>query len=93
MTETPPNRSSSSPTEEPEQSGTPQSDATAPQQRSYAPLFAKGCGCMSVCIIFGIGVAVVGRGELASVGSAIVGVLFLVLIVGSSGLTGWWHKR
>ena len=29
---------------------------------------------------------------MASWGSALVGVLFLILVVGSSGLTGFWHK-
>ena len=68
------------------------SDTQAAVGRSYAPIFAKGCGLLLLCIVLGAGVAVVGKGEIASLGSAIVGVLFLVLILGSSGLTGWWHK-
>jgi hypothetical protein len=55
-------------------------------------MFAKGCGLLLLCAVLGVGVAFVGKGEIASVGSAIVGVLFLVIILGSSGLTGWWHK-
>jgi hypothetical protein len=86
MTPISPNKSSSSPTE-----------ATSPAVseepgRSYGPIFAKGCGCLLICIVLGVGVALVGKGEVASWGSAIVGVLFLVLVMGSSGLTGWWHK-
>jgi hypothetical protein len=113
MTQTPPNKSSSSPTEPeagagagsddgkgagalPAQaaSGAP-NDASVPAEtaRSYAGTFAKGCGCLVICIVLGVGVAFVGRGELSSVGSALVGVLFLVLIMGSSGLTGWWNKN
>jgi hypothetical protein len=90
MTPTEPSRSSSNPTDQADGALTPEVDADP--GRSYAPMFAKGCGCLLVCIVLGIGVAVGGRGELSSWGSAIVGVLFLVLIVGSSGLTGWWHK-
>jgi hypothetical protein len=74
----------------------PEAEASAETQaalgHSYAPIFAKGCGLLLLCIVLGAGVAVVGKGEIASLGSAIIGVLFLVLILGSSGLTGWWHK-
>jgi hypothetical protein len=99
MTQIPPSKSSSSPTK----GSSSQEPALAPEVetspevqsasgRSYAPMFAKGCGLLLLCIVLGAGVAVVGKGEIASLGSAIVGVLFLVLILGSSGLTGWWHK-
>jgi hypothetical protein len=58
-----------------------------------AARIAKGCGCLVACAVLGAGVAFVGRGDLASWGSALVGVLFLILVVGSSGLTGFWHDK
>ena len=91
MTQISPNKSSSSPTEQPA-SGPDGLGKDAEQGRSYAPIFAKGCGLLVICVVLGVGVAFVGEGEVASWGSAIVGVLFLVLVMGSSGLTGWWHK-
>jgi len=86
MTETPPNKSSSSPTE-PEGSGPVQQE-----QRSYAGVFAKGCGFLLLAIVLGLGVAFVGKGEVEIWGAAIVGMIFLVLVLGSSGLTGFWNK-
>ncbi len=90
MTRIPPSKSSSSPTE-PAAPAPPDETAVEPA-RSYAGAFAKGCGCLLITSVLGVGVALVGHGEVESWGSALVGVLFLVLIMGSSGLTGWWNK-
>ena len=88
MTQTPPPKSSSSPTERaPEQAAPGQ----APEP-NYARAFAKGCGWTTLAVVLGIGVVFVGKGEMASVGSALIGALFLILILGTSGLTGWWNK-
>jgi hypothetical protein len=62
------------------------------EQRSYAGAFAKGCGFLLLAIVLGLGVAFVGKGEVEIWGAAIVGMLFLVLVLGSSGLTGFWNK-
>ena len=86
MTETPPNESSSNPT-----------DAAAPpagdDDPGYAAKFAKGCGCLTASVVLAVGVAFMGKGEMESWGSGIIGVLFLILVVGSSGLTGFWNKK
>jgi hypothetical protein len=83
MTETPPNESSSSPTE---------SAAAADAGSGIASKVAKGCGCLIASTVLVVGVALVGKGDMASWGSGIIGVLFLILVVGSSGLTGFWNK-
>jgi hypothetical protein len=83
MTETPPNKSSSSPIE-----------ASAEDEGAgIAGKVAKGCGCLIASVVLAVGVAVVGKGDKASWGSGIIGVLFLILVVGSSGLTGFWNKK
>ena len=60
--------------------------------RSFAPLFAKGCGFVVLCTLLGLGVAFGGEAKLSSWGSAVMGVFFLLLVVSTSGLTGWWNK-
>ena len=87
MTETPPNESSSNPTE-----AAPAAPGTD-EDPGYAATFAKGCGCLTASAVLAIGVAVMGKGDMASWGSGIIGVLFLILVVGSSGLTGFWNKK
>jgi len=88
MTATPPSEPSSSPTEA--ASGAQgEGDDLGPRT---ALRIAKGCGCLVACVVLAAGVAFVGKGDVASWGSALVGVLFLVLVVGSSGLTGFWNK-
>ena len=98
MTQIPPSKSSSSPTEPGAalQAGTePRADA-GPAQQAEGPdvrgMIAKGCGWTLLAIVLGIGVAMFGHGEIESWGSALVGVIFLILIMGTSGLTGWWNK-
>jgi hypothetical protein len=86
MIETPPNESSSSPTET-------AAGAVEGEDPGYAGKFAKGCGCLGASVVLAVGVAFMGRGDMASWGSGIIGVLFLVLVVGSSGLTGFWNKK
>jgi hypothetical protein len=29
---------------------------------------------------------------MSSIGSALAGIVILIMILGSSGLTGWWNK-
>ncbi len=64
----------------------------APPKRSPGMLMAKGCGCLTVCVVLGGGVVLAGPGEFASWGSGIIAIGFLILVVSSSGLTGWWNK-
>ena len=87
MTETPANKSSSSPTEA--AAPAPEVESEAP---SYAPKFLKGCGCAVACIILAVGVALAGNGDFESGGSGIAGVVILVFVVYTSGLTGF-HKK
>ena len=93
MTETPPNGSSSNPTDP--STGAPSAGAPSAGDADpgYAGKFAKGCGCLTASVVQAVGVAVMGKGDLASWGSGIIGVLFLILVVGSSGLTGFWNKH
>lgn len=62
----------------------------SPEPRSYAPLFMKGCGWSLLSIMLAVGVAVAGKGDFESVGSALAGVVILLLVLSSSGLTGFW---
>jgi hypothetical protein len=78
MTQTQPPKSSSSPTE--------------PEDPNYAGKFAKGCGWTLMAVVLGIGVYVASKGDVASIGSALAGIVILIMVLGSSGLTGWWHK-
>jgi len=89
MTATPPNESSSSPTEP----ATAAAEATPEAERSIGPIVLKGCGCLLASSVLAGGVALVGNNDPASWGSALIGVLFLILVVGSSGLTGFWNKK
>ena len=68
------------------------SDEETHAPRSFAPLFAKGCGFMVLCTVLGLGVAFGGQAKFESWGSAVMGVFFLLLIISTSGLTGWWNK-
>lgn len=97
MTTTPPSASSSSPTEGqdadvPIAQGPGVDPSLAPASGNSAARLLKGCGCLFALVILGIGVALVGDGEPASWGSALFGVLILLIIVGSSGLIGWWNR-
>ena len=69
--------------------GTPLTSAE-PGPRSFAPLFLKGCGFTVLAVVLGVGVFVASKGDNAALGSALVGVTFLLLILSSSGLTGFW---
>ena len=64
-----------------------------PPRRAYAPLFLKGCGFCSLAVLLGVGVLVASRGDFAAIGSALFGVVFLLLILSSSGLTGFWGDK
>jgi hypothetical protein len=79
--------SSSNPTEPAQQSAT-----APPEDPNYAAKFGKGCGWTLMAVVLGIGVYVASKGDVASIGSALAGVVILIMVLGSSGLTGWWHK-
>lgn len=85
MTQTQPPKSSSNPTE-PAQA---QQEAPDPE---YARKFAKGCGWTLMSVVLAVGVYVASKGDVASIGSALAGIVILIMVLGSSGLTGWWHK-
>ncbi|MGD8858744.1 MAG: hypothetical protein PVI30_01960 [Myxococcales bacterium] len=67
-------------------------DGGEDEHPGYGPAFMKGCGCITASVILAVAVALVGKGEFASWGSGIIGVLFLILVVGTSGTNGWWTK-
>jgi hypothetical protein len=77
---------------EPAAPGTPPTEPAVPS-RSYAPLFLKGCGFSLLAVALGVGVLVASKGDFAAIGSALFGVVFLLLILSSSGLTGFWDDK
>ena len=95
MTQTPPPTSSSSPTEPSSVGADPQAAEAqgGDDAPSYARKFAKGCGwtLLSIALVAGV-VVFGGHGDATSWGSAIAGAIILIGVLGSSGLTGWWHK-
>lgn len=77
---------------EPTQAGAAPAEPAAPH-RSYAPLFMKGCGFSLLAVVLAVGVMVASKGDSAAMGSALIGVVFLLLILSSSGLTGFWGDK
>lgn len=57
------------------------------------PKAARWIGYSLLSIVLGIGVALVGDFQVESIGSALIGVLFVVLVVGSSGVNGFWNPK
>lgn len=57
------------------------------------PKLAKVIGYSVLSIVLAVGVAVVGDNEPESIGSALIGVLFVVMVVGSSGVNGFWNPK
>lgn len=74
----------------PEPESSPAATQSSAEPRSYAPLFMKGCGWSLLSIMLAVGVLVAGKGDFESVGSALAGVVILLLVLSSSGLTGFW---
>jgi len=60
---------------------------------SFWPVISKVVGYSLLSIILGVGVAVVGDMQVASIGSALIGILFVVMVVGSSGVNGFWNPK
>ena len=95
MTTIPPSESSSSPIEPGSTASEPSAPSEPPSEpspRNIPLTVAKGCGCLVVLVVLAVGVALVGGGEASSWGSALFGVVILIVLVGSSGLIGWWNK-
>jgi hypothetical protein len=60
---------------------------------SLGPIIAKVIGYSLLSIALAGGVAVVGDFKLESIGSALIGILFVVMVVGSSGVNGFWNPK
>jgi hypothetical protein len=60
---------------------------------SFWPLITKVVGYSLLSIVLGVGVAVVGDNKPESIGSALIGILFVVMVVGSSGVNGFWNPK
>jgi len=71
----------------------PAGETAGGESHSYAPLFMKGCGWTLLSILLGVGVVVAGKGDFESVGSGLAGVFILLLVLSSSGLTGFWSNK
>jgi hypothetical protein len=76
------------PTPEPRDTG---AGAPEDERRSYAPIFLKGCGFTLFAGALGAGVLFAARGDPSIIGAALFGVVFLLVILGTSGLTGFWN--
>ena len=50
-------------------------------------------GYSLLSLVLGVGVAVVGDNKPESIGSALIGILFVVMVVGSSGVNGFWNPK
>lgn len=78
----------------PDANADPNADpASTETPRSYAPLFMKGCGWTLLAILLGVGVLVAGKGDFSTVGSSLAGIVILLLVLSSSGLTGFWDNK
>lgn len=62
-------------------------------RKPMGPLIAKVLGYTALSIVLGVGVAVVGDNKPESIGSALIGILFVVMVVGSSGVNGFWNPK
>jgi hypothetical protein len=60
---------------------------------SLWPVISKVIGYGLLSIVLGVGVAVVGDNKPESIGSALIGILFVVMVVGSSGVNGFWNPK
>jgi len=57
------------------------------------PKVSKVIGYSLLSLVLGVGVAVVGDNKPESIGSALIGILFVVMVVGSSGVNGFWNPK
>jgi hypothetical protein len=62
-------------------------------RRPIGPIIAKVLGYSVLSIVLGVGVALVGDFQIASIGSALIGILFVIMVVGSSGVNGFWNPK
>jgi len=52
----------------------------------------KGCGCVTATLVLGAAVVLASGADTAAIGAGLVGILILVLVVGTSGTNGWWSN-
>jgi hypothetical protein len=62
-------------------------------RRSLWPVISKVIGYSLLSLVLGVGVAVVGDNKPESIGSALIGILFVIMVVGSSGVNGFWNPK
>jgi hypothetical protein len=62
-------------------------------RKPLGPIIAKVIGYSLLSIVLGVGVALVGDFKIESIGSALIGILFIVMVVGSSGVNGFWNPK
>lgn len=62
-------------------------------RKPMGPIIAKIIGYSLLSIVLGVGVALVGDFKIESIGSALIGILFVVMVVGSSGVNGFWNPK
>ena len=57
------------------------------------PNLGKVIGYSLLSITLAVGVALVGDFKIESIGSALIGGVFVVMVVGSSGVNGFWNPK
>lgn len=70
----------------------PRGPSEEDEPKSYAPIFFRTLIGISLSVVLLAGVAWAGRGDVASWGSALIGLLILVMVLLTSGTTGWWDR-
>ena len=75
----------------------PNSQAPTDTQTAPAPSgpqkWAKGCGCALVSLVLLVSVAIAAGSDAGAWAAGISGVLFLVMVVATSGTNGFWGLR
>lgn len=69
------------------------SDSSAEVSQGRVRNVAKGCGCFVVSVILASSVAIAAGGDSGAWAAGISGVLFLVMVVATSGSNGFWGLR
>jgi hypothetical protein len=79
--------------QDPSRLNTEPSDPQTQQAPSRAQNVAKGCGCLTVSVVLATSVAIAAGGDAGAWAAGISGVLFLVMVVATSGSNGFWGLR
>lgn len=68
-------------------------EPTDARRRIHPAKVLKGCGCLTASIALVATVAIAGDGKPEAWGSAIAGLIILIMVVGTSGTNGFWNPK